>query len=89
MRLVVRLLRTLARETAKAAVADHTFLSATNTAGPLHELHAAEEGFRLGLELLALQHPQQEHGGLLNYLEQLVPMISALPVGGEVRRDAL
>lgn len=41
-------------------------------------------GFRLGLELLSLQRPSGEHEGLLAYLEQLVPMVHALPVGGEL-----
>lgn len=44
MRFVVRLLRTLANESATAAAADTTFVSAHTTAGPLPELGPAEEG---------------------------------------------
>ena len=32
---------------------------------------------------LLWQQPQLEHSGLLQYLEQLVPMVNALPIGAE------
>ena len=83
-RFVSRLLRTLGKESSAAAAADTTFLSSHDAAGPLPELSQADEGFRLGLELIALQRTNGEHEALLSYLEQLVPMITALPVGGEV-----
>ena len=84
MKLILRLLKTLGKETANAAAADAAFLSGVAAAGPLPELGAAEEGFRLGLELISLQQPQLEHAGLLQYLEQLVPMVNSLPIGGEL-----
>ena len=84
MKLILRLLKTLGKETANAAAADAAFVSGVAAAGPLPELGAAEEGFRLGLELISLQQPQLEHAGLLQYLEQLVPMVNSLPIGGEL-----
>jgi len=48
----------------------------------LVELEAAENAFRLGIELIGYQRPSGEHAALLTFLEQLVPMVASIPVGG-------
>jgi len=49
-------------------------------ASVLSALHRAEEGFRLGLELLKLV--RADKGSLFDLLEQLVPMVAAVQPGG-------
>jgi len=85
MKLILRLLKTLGKETANAAAADAAFLSGVAAAGPLPELGAAEEGFRLGLELISLQQPQLEHAHRLNVeLPLLVRLRKLLGGGGQL-----
>ena len=81
MRLLVRVLTVLSKETSAAASVDGDL---GGVAGPLPELESVAAGLRLGMELLSLQQPHQEHAGLLAYLEQLLPMVTQLPVHGEL-----
>ena len=81
LRFLVRALKVLSNEVTAAASVDRDF---SGVANPLPELDSVAGGLRLGLELLSLQQPSLEHPGLLSYLEQLVPMITQLPIGGEL-----
>ena len=56
-------------------------LEALNREGEVEALRRAEEGFRQGIEAMEQLRSRREHAGLLEFLTQVVPMVSEVGVG--------
>ena len=56
-------------------------LEALNREGEVEALRRAEEGFRQGMEAMEQLRSRREHAGLLEFLTQVVPMVSEVGVG--------